>query len=135
MPCSYSDEPEFFVKEKGGVYPSLTMSDADKDSIIEGAAAEWLTNALHALLSLREQICHSPATPSSPSSLQPSTIDPIDTTPSSPTSTLAEPGWGERERSVTFANIAPNTPTPYPVMSVYIPIHGHRLVDQFLDQE
>ena len=135
MPCSYSDEPEFFVKERGGVYPSLTLSDADEDIITEGAAAEWLTNALHTSIPLQASVCHSPATPSSPSSLQPSTADPIDTVPSSPISTLAEPGWGEWEQSVTFANIAPNTPAPYPVVSVDVPIHGYRLIDQFLDQE
>ena len=29
MPCSYSDEPEFFIKEKGGIYPCLTISDIE----------------------------------------------------------------------------------------------------------
>ena len=135
MPCSYSNEPEFFVKEKGGVYPGLILSDTDDDIIIEGAAAEQLTNALRGSVPLQERICRSPATPSSPFSLQPSIIAPIDTTPSSPMSTLAEPGWGERVRSVTFANVAPNSPVPYPVVSVDVPIHGHRLVDQFLDQD
>ena len=70
-----------------------------------------------------------------PSLLQPSTIDPTGEIPSSPTSILAEPGWGEREWLVTFANVTPNTPTPYPVMSVDVPIHGHRLVDPFLNQD
>ena len=135
MPCSYFNEPELFVKEKEGIYPYLTMSDADKDIIIEGAEAEWLSHAVQETLFLQEQICCSPATPAFPSSLQPSTIDPENEVPSSPTSTLAEPGWEERERSVTFANVAPNTPAPYPVMSVDVPIHGHCLVDQFLDQE
>ena len=111
MPCSYSDEPEFFVRERGGVYPGLTLSDTDEDIVIEGAAAEWLTNTLCVSMPLQEWVCHSPATPSSPSSIQPSTIAPVDTTPSSPMSTLAEPGWGEREQSVTFANVAPNSPS------------------------
>ena len=111
MPCSYSDEPELFVKEMGGVYPGLTLSDTDEDIVIEGVAAERLTNALRVSMPSQERVCRSPATPSSPSLLQPSTIAPIDTTPSSPTSTLAEPGWGEREQSVTFANVAPNSPS------------------------
>ena len=94
-----------------------------------------MTNALHSSIPLQERICCLPATPSSPSSLQQSTMTSIDTTPSSPMSTLAEPGWGERERSVTFANVAPNSPIPYPVVLVDVPIHGHCLVDQFLDQD
>ena len=54
MPCSYSDEPEFFIKEKGGVYPGLTLSDSDEDIIIEGAAAERLTNALRSSIPPQE---------------------------------------------------------------------------------
>ena len=50
------------------------------------------------------------------------------------TSTLAEPGWGERVETSTFANVTPNTPALYPVVVVDVPIHGHCLVDQFLDQ-
>ena len=121
MPCSYSDEPDFYVKE-------------GEDTLIAGPAAEELTRAVRISLSLQDRMCHSPITPSSPSSLQPSTIDPETNVPSSPTSTLAEPGWGERSPRTTFTNVAPNTPAPYPVVSVDVPIHGHRLVDHFLDQ-
>ena len=77
------------------MYPCLTISDINEDIIIKGTVTEQLTNVLHSSLPLQEQICRSPATPSSPSSLQPSTIDPIDTLASSPASTLAEPSWGE----------------------------------------
>ena len=74
-----------------------TKSDTDEDIVIEEAAAKQLTNAIHTSLSLQEQVCRLPATPSFLSLLQSSIIDPTNVMPSSPTSTLAEPGWGERE--------------------------------------
>ena len=133
MPCSYFDEPAFF--ERGERYPGLTLSDKEGEEVIVGANAERLTDALHASIPSQRSACCSPNTPSSPSSLQPSTINPMDTTPSSPTSTCAEARWGQREQSTTFTNATPNTPAPYPVVSVDVPIFGHRLVDQFLDQD
>ena len=59
----------------------------------------------------------------------------MNTTPSSPMSTCAEPGWGRQEQSTVFSNKTPDSRAPYPVVSVDVPIHGHRLVDQFLDQD